>query len=181
MIRGILPTMLRLGCLWNRSRLEGYADGDLGTRAGRSVRVHLDRCAACRAETDRLARLRALLHSALPEPGEPDWSGFWPAVRIRIVGEAPRPVREPWWLPLWRPFWAYPRLALAGTLAAGLVVALVLWPAGEARVPVAWAEPVLVQDVGTVDPDSSVMVYSSPEHDLTVIWVFNPDTTSDES
>ncbi|MGH7535537.1 MAG: zf-HC2 domain-containing protein, partial [Gemmatimonadales bacterium] len=174
MIQGILPTMVRLGCLWNRSRLERYADGALETRADRSVRVHLDRCVACRAETDHLARLRALLHSALPNPGEPDWSGFWPAVRARIVGAAPRPVREPWWLPLWKPFWGHPRLALGGTLAGGLAVALALWPAGEGQVPAAWATPVLVQDVGMIDPDRSVMVYSSPEHDLTVIWLFTP-------
>ena len=84
-------------------------------------------------------------------------------------------------MPVWKPFWGHPRLALGGTLAGGLAVALALWPAGEAQVPAAWAAPVVVQDVGTVDPDRSVMVYSSPEHDLTVIWVFTPDTTSDES
>ena len=66
-------------------------------------------------------------------------------------------------------------------MAAALVLAFSLWPGGEGHMPVAWAEPVVVQDVGTTDPDRSVMVYSTPDHALTVIWLFNHQDTSEES
>ena len=36
-------------------------------------------------------------------------------------------------------------------------------------------QPVTVQDVGTGDPNRSVMVYSNKD-DVTVIWVFAADT-----
>lgn len=179
--RVILPTMLSLGCFWNRLRLERYTDGTLGARVGRRVRAHLDGCPACRGEAERLSGIRALVHSALPHPAEPDWAGFWPAVRVRIAEGGSRPIRDPWWLPLWKPVWGHPRLAFGGIMAGALALAFALWPGGERQVPVAWAGPVLVQDVATADPDQSVMVYSSPEHDLTVIWVFSPDTSNDES
>lgn len=52
-----------------------------------------------------------------------------------------------------------------------MLLAFSIWPAGE-RIPRAWATPVVVQDVGTSDPEGSVMVYSSPDYGVTVIWLF---------
>jgi hypothetical protein len=66
-------------------------------------------------------------------------------------------------------------------MAVALALAFSLWPGGEGQMPAAWAEPVVVQDVGTTDPDRSVMVYSTPDHALTVIWLFNPEDTTDHS
>jgi hypothetical protein len=43
------------------------------------------------------------------------------------------------------------------------------------------AAPVVVQDVSSADPDRSVMVYSSPDDDVTVIWVFNPGEQDEQS
>jgi len=97
---------------------------------------------------------------------------------VRIAQETPRVVRDSWWLSLWRPFWGHPRLAVGGALAAGMAVALLFWPAAETPT---WAEPVVVQDVSTPDPERSVMVYSSPDKTLTVIWLFNSGPTPDES
>ena len=107
---------------------------------------------------------------------EPDWSGFWPVVRARIASEEPRPVRESWWVPYWKPFWGHPRLAFGGALLAVLVVAFSLWPADDA----AFASQVSVQDVSADDPDRSVMVYSSRDHGVTVIWVFGSSETYEE-
>ena len=39
----------------------------------------------------------------------------------------------------------------------------------------------VVQDVGTPDPDRSIMVYSTPDHTLTVIWLFNSSDATEES
>jgi len=167
------------GCLWNRRRLEGLVDGALGSRGGRMAAEHVSGCASCRSEVERLRRLRLLVRSAHAEPAGPDWSGFWPSVRTRIARETPQPVRESWWLPFWKPVRGHPRVALGSVAVSTLAAALVLWPSPQATKAV--AAPVQVQDVSTADPNRSVMVYSSPDDDVTVIWVFNPAEHDEES
>ena len=169
--------MLSLACLWNRPRLERLVDGALGPRAGRAVTSHAARCPRCGGEVAQLNRLRLLVRSAAPEVAEPEWAGFWPAVRVRIASEAPQRVRESWWLPVWKPVWGHPRVALASVMVSSLALGLVLWPS----TPVTLAAPVVVQEVSSADPDRSVMVYSSPDDDVTVIWVFNPGEQDEQS
>jgi len=172
--------MWGLTCAWVRSRLDRHADGALGERAGRFVAAHLGRCDACRAAADNLVRLKALVREESPQVADPDWSGFWVTVKARIVSEAPRPVRESWWVPFWKPIWGHPRLAFGGMLMMVLVTAFTFWPVDDA----AFASPVSVQDVSADDPQRSVMVYSSRTHGVTVIWVFgsseNVDANDDE-
>jgi len=171
-----MPT---LGCLWNRRRLEGFVDSALGSRAERMTAGHVSGCASCRIEMERLRRLRVLIRSAHAEVTDPDWSGFWPSVRTRIARETPNPVREAWWLPFWKPVWGHPRVAFGGVAVSTLAAALVLWPSPQATKAV--TAPVQVQDVSTADPNRSVMVYSSPDDDVTVIWVFNPAEQDEQS
>ena len=173
--------MVSLVCLFNRPWLERYADGALEIRRMRAVEAHLARCPSCLGRVEKLTYLRNLVHSAVPDPPEPDWAGFWPAVQARIAREPARPITDSWWRPLWKPFWGHPRFTLGGAMAAAALVAFSLWPGGEGRMPAAWAQPVVVQDVGTTDPDRSVMVYSTPDHALTVIWLFNHEDASEES
>jgi hypothetical protein len=142
--------------------------------------AHAAGCPGCREELERLHRLRRLVRSAESPVTDPDWAGFWPAVRLRIGSEAPRPIRETWWLPFWKPVWGHPRVALGSLMASGLAAALTLWPSAEVTMPRVSA-PVVVQDVSTADPDRSVMVYSNPDDDVTVIWVFNPAEQDDQS
>jgi hypothetical protein len=68
-------------------------------------------------------------------------------------------------------------------MAAVFALTLSFWPGGgEVVVPgAAWAGPVVVQDVSSSDPHRGVMVYSNPDHDVTVIWVFNPEDSTNES
>jgi hypothetical protein len=169
--------MPSLGCLWNRPRLERLVDGTLGPRAGRWASAHAARCARCGGEVEQLTRIRQLVQSAAPHVADPDWAGFWPAVRAGIAREAPRPVRESWWLPYWKPVWGHPRVALGSLMVSSLALALVFWPGA----PVTLAAPVVVQEVSSADPDRSVMVYSSPDDDVTVIWVFNPAEQDEQS
>jgi anti-sigma factor RsiW len=171
--------MPSLGCLWNRSRLERLVDGALGPRAGRATTSHAARCPRCDGEVKELTRLRLLVRSSASEVADPDWSGFWPAVRVRLVGEAPRPVHEPWWLPFWKPVWGHPRVALGSLMVSSLTAALVLWPSPPVTVPS--MARVVVQDVSSAYPDRSVMVYSSPDDEMTVIWVFNPGEQDEQS
>ena len=172
--------MATLGCLWCRPRLERLVDGALGARVGRVAASHAARCADCQGEVERLRRLRALVQNAEARVADPDWAGFWPAVRQRIAAEHPAPVRDAWWLPFWKPVWGHPRVALGGLVVSSLAAALVLWPSPEITTA-ALAAPVQVQDVSTTDPDRSVMVYSNPDDDVTVIWVFNPSEQDDQS
>jgi len=166
--RGILPNMLRFGCFWVRPRVERLADGALEGWAARSVAAHLGWCAECQAVFDKTVRLKAFVRQAMPVPAGPDWSGFWPAVQARLAREESKPIRESWWLPLWKPVWGHPRLAFGSALLAVLVAGFSLWPADDA----AFASSVTVQDVFTHDDDRSVMVYSSRKEGVTVIWVF---------
>ena len=103
-------------------------------------------------------------------PGPSDWTGFWPAVRVRIETEAPRPFRESWWLPLWKPIWGHPRLATSTVMAAVVLMAVSLQSVSNDP-----AVPVMVHDVATSNPRDSVMVYSNK--DATVIWMFAADTS----
>ncbi|HTI56374.1 MAG TPA: hypothetical protein VMC04_19205 [Verrucomicrobiae bacterium] len=172
--------MATLGCLWNRPRLERLVDGALGPRMERMAASHTSRCAGCRDEVARLRRLQALVRGVESPVADPDWAGFWPAVRVRIAAEHPAPARDPWWLPFWKPVWGHPRVALGGLVVSGLAAALVLWPSAETT-NAAIAAPVQVQDVSTTDPSRSVMVYSNPDDDVTVIWVFNPMEQDEQS
>ena len=172
--------MAMLGCLWNRPRLERLVDGALGPRMERMAASHASRCVGCRGEVERLRRLQALVRGVETPMADPDWSGFWPAVRVRITAEHPAPARDPWWLPFWKPVWGHPRVALGGLVVSGLAAALVLWPSAETTTA-AIAAPVQVQDVSTTDPSRSVMVYSNPDDDVTVIWVFNPMEQDEQS
>jgi hypothetical protein len=174
-----MPT---LGCLWNRPRLERLADGALGPRLGRMATAHASRCEGCRSELERLRRLRLLVRSVEIPVADPDWSGFWPAIRVRIAwGGASAPMRDAWWLPFWKPLWGHPRVALGGLAVSSLAVALILWPSPPVPVSTALAAPIQVQDVSTPDPDGSVMVYSNPDDDVTVIWVFNTGDRDERS
>ncbi len=162
-------------CAWVRPRLERHADGALGGRAERFVAGHLGRCTSCQTALEDLARLKDFVRQESPQAVEPDWSGFWVSVRARIMSEEPRPVRESWWFPFWKPVWGHPRLAFGSALLAVLVTAFTFWPADDA----AFASPVHVQDVSADDPERSVMVYSSRAHGVTVIWVFGSNATDD--
>lgn len=172
--------MSTLGCLWSRPRLERLVDGSPDARPGRLAVSHVARCADCRAQVEELQRLRALVREAEAPVPEPDWSAFWPAVSRRIAAEHPKPVRDAWWLPYWKPVWGHPRVALSALAISTLVAFLVLWPSAETTTP-ALAGPVQVEEVSTTDPNRSVMVYSNPDDDVTVIWMFNAIEPDEQS
>ena len=174
---------MKAACLWNRPRLERYADGALGARMTRSVKGHLDECEDCLHRVQSQAELTSLLKGAVAEPADPDWSAFWPGIQAQLARNEPKPkpVQDSWWIPLWKPFWGHPRLALGGVMVAVLAVALSFWPLQGPDGQPAWAGSVVVQDVGTSDPGRPFMVYSSPDQALTVIWLFPSEAGTEES
>ena len=145
----------------------------LGPRAARVAGVHLAHVTTAAPggggwSSSGSACWSGARRQTWPIPTGPD-SG--PRSAYEIAGEAPQPVRDSWWLPYWKPVWGHPRVALGGLMVSGLALCpWCSWPGA----PATLAAPVTVQDVSSADPDRSVMVYSSPDDDVTVIWVFNP-------
>jgi anti-sigma factor RsiW len=195
-------------CWLTQRRLEAYQDGELAPLAQARVRRHVDRCAGCTAELDGLARLRSELRAALAAPA-PDvaWDTFWPQVRARLA-TTPAPAPVPTWRRAWERVVEQPWLAAGSALAAaGLAAVAVLapWqapvPGVRSSAPVAsltTAAPVgpfagvtippmsavapphtVVHAVETTDPQSSAMVFDNPDSDMTVVWVFGLEPTTE--
>ena len=166
--------MVMLTCLRTRRRIGAYLDGALDSGAARSIAVHLSRCAACQGESENLRRVRVLLQRTLSlGRAEPDWSGFWPGI-VRSVEDArlrkTPPVAAPrgWWRPRW---------TLGGALAAVLLASVTLWQMTSG--PLAPDAPIVVSSAQTDDPRGTVMVYSTHERDVAVVWVLGLDESSD--
>lgn len=112
--------------------------------------------------------MRTLLQrslSTVPRAVEPDWTGFWPAI-LRAIEDArqtapPRAAGRDW---------LQFRLALGGALVGAFLVASTIWQAPQ--VPPVLDAPVIVRSADTEHPQGSVMVYHTPEQDMTVVWVF---------
>jgi len=156
-----------LGCYFQRRRIGAYLDGALPERQARAIAAHLDGCVDCRDAAGTLGRLRALVRSSVVA-AEPDWAGFWPGIIRGIeAGTEPRARTRP------ERILRYPRAAIAGAVAAALL-AVTVWQ-GDSPVSTAGATAVAVAN--TEHPDGSVMVYTPPGDDMTVIWVFGLDTS----
>src|SRR5207249_2793082 len=102
-------------CASVRKELTALIDGALAPRLTAKVRLHLDRCPACRAELgtiERTVRLeRAVLPSALPDLS----LGFRTRLRQRLAEVEALPGRWSWAAWAWKPM-----------LAGGVAVAAVL-------------------------------------------------------
>jgi anti-sigma factor RsiW len=155
-------------CYRNRRRLGAYLDEALDQETARSTAAHLASCGGCQREAGELRRLRGLLQSSLV-PAEPDWTGFWQGV-VRGIEDRrelrPVPARRGWWDAAWRPRWAL------GALAA-LVMAVGVWQLTPGPRPS--EAGVVVTSASTEDPRGTVMVYSTREQDVAVVWVFGLD------
>jgi anti-sigma factor RsiW len=161
-----------LTCLRTRRRIGAYLDGALEDRAARSTASHLSGCRTCQREAESLRSVRALLRRSLGSgPAEPDWTGFWPGI-VRGIEDARR--AEP--LPLSTPRrWRRPRWALGVAVAALAILSLTLWQ----TIPGAPDPPVVVSSAHTEDPRGTVMVYSTHDKDVTVVWVLGLDESTD--
>ena len=160
-----------LSCYLARKRIGAYLDGALeGARAELAAR-HLAVCTSCQREADGLRRMRALLQQALSQAGrapEPDWTAFWPGI-VRGIEEAKR--RAP--VQAGARLWLRPRWALGGALVAAFLVSMMVLEPGP--VPPVLEAPVVVNSANSDYPGASLMVYHTPERDMTVVWVFGLD------
>jgi anti-sigma factor RsiW len=156
-----------LTCYRTRRRLGAYLDGALDQETARSTSAHLASCGVCQREAEELRRLHGLLVRSLT-PAQPDWTGFFQGVVRGIEDQRnarPVPARRGWWPAILGHRWAF-----GGGLAAALLLSVGLW---QYTVGVRPSEAgVLVTSAHTDDPRGTVMVYSTPEQDVAVVWVF---------
>jgi anti-sigma factor RsiW len=158
-----------LTCYLVRRRLGAFLDGALASGDARGTERHLGHCARCQRELADLRQVKVLVAEAVAVP-DPDWTGFWPGVVRGIedsrdrapVAAPPRPARRLW-----------PQWAMGGAAVAGLALALVLWQGGRGPLPA--EASVVVNSAETDHPGGTVMVYSSPERDIAVVWVFDTE------
>ena len=156
-----------LGCYFRRRRVAAYLDGALPERQARAIAAHLDGCAGCQEAARTFGRLRELVRSAVGV-AEPDWAGFWPGIIRGIdTGARSRARTRP------ERVLRYPRAAIAGAVGAALL-AVTVWQ-GDSPVSPGGATTVAVAN--TEHPHGSVMVYTPPGDDMTVIWVFGLDAS----
>ena len=153
-----------LTCFIPRRRIGAYLDGALEGRAADLTARHLAACARCRREADGLRHLQQLLHRTAQPPADPDWTGFWQGI-VRGIEDGQRTalsvVRRRRWTP---------RLAMGGAVAAALAVSLTLWQT--VWNPLGPGDPVIVNSANTEYPGGT-MVYSTPDRQITVVWVFD--------
>lgn len=154
-----------LTCYFTRRRLDAWLDGALDEGAAGRVSAHASTCARCQSEVVALGRLRSLLRDTL-QPAEPDWTGFWQGV-VRGVEDSrlARPARS-------APAWRRPRWALSA-VAAAFILSVGIWQFTPGPAPV--EAGVHVSSAHTDDPRATVMVYSTPEQDVAVVWVVGVD------
>ena len=158
-----------LSCYWHRPRIGAYLDGALTGRRAEATGVHLDRCVSCQGEADSLRQLAERLRRSLAV-ADPDWTGFWVGIARGIqdgrhVPAKPVPDRAAW----------RPRIAWGGAVAGVLLVSLTFWQMSQPTGPVAPDGRVFVSAAATEDPRATVMVYSTPEQDVAVVWLLGLD------
>ena len=157
-----------LTCYRARRRLGAFLDGALAEGDARWTERHLAGCASCQGEVAQLRRVKALVAEVAAVP-EPDWTGFFPGI-VRGIQDERQAVTD---VPIRRARRLWPQWAMGGAALASVALAFVLWQGG--RIPGGAEAAVLVNGANTENPGATVMVYTSPEKDLAVVWLFDGD------
>ena len=98
----------------------------------------------------------------------PEWTGFWEGIRRGI--ERPRVEAAARTRPGWR--WR-PGFAIGAVAALVLVVSVALWQVPRGPLMSGTDAAISVTSAVTDRPDATVMVYTPPERDLAVVWLFD--------
>jgi len=187
--------MQSISCRLTQKRLGAFQDGELDPTARARAEAHLAGCPACAGELAALGRLRTALSTPVAGPPDAVWDAFWPQVRSRIAATAPEEAPAPF--PTWLSGLGAWRFAIGSALAVALALLVVMapWqrqpdqpeapriamPAAPAVVPrgglPAVTPAAVVESVETGDPQSSVMVFTNPDAEMTVVWVFGLEGT----
>ena len=167
----------RSDCARVLARLGAYVDGELEEGRRDLMNVHVLSCQSCSAELQRLQTLQEQLRRSLAVslPGQ-DSDMFWQNVERKIKeAKAPR-----WWTldRVKELFWFYPKLKWASAAVLGTTVLLftadlVLRPAIPPPAPLGptGTSPKTVVESVEGGPNSSVILFSTPDQQLKIIWV----------
>jgi anti-sigma factor RsiW len=159
------------------ARLGAYIDGELAESRRQSLEAHIGSCQSCSAELDQLRTLRDHLRQSLTVSlAGQDVQRFWDNVERKIQEAKARR-----WLSLDRVrelFWFYPKLKWASAAVLGTTVLLftadlLLRPAIPPPTPLGPtdARPKTVVESVEGGPNSSVVLFSTPDQQLKIIWV----------
>ena len=108
-----------------------------------------------------------MLRQSAPPAPLPEWTGFWEGIVRRIDAPAVKPRSHPRWRP---------RLVAAGAGAALAVgVSVAVWQAPWSPFASQASAAISVNSADTTHPRGTVMVYTPPEKDLAVVWLFADD------
>ena len=107
-----------------------------------------------------------MLREISPSPVLADWTGFWEGVRRGIEG----PRVELRTRSRWRP-----RLVVGTAAALAVGASVILWQLPRSPLTSQAAAEISVNSADTNHPRGTVMIYSPPEKDLVVVWVFAED------
>jgi len=156
-----------LTCYRTRRRIGAYLDDALGDRASSKAAAHIAACVRCRSELVSLRRLATMLRQSAPPTPLPEWTGFWEGIVRRIDAPAVE-VRS---RSRWRP-----RLVAASAAAALAVgVSVAVWQAPWVPFASQAVAAISVNSADTTHPGGTVMIYTPPEKDLAVVWLFADD------
>ncbi len=167
----------RSDCATVRQQLSAYVDGELQEARRLRLEAHLGSCQGCSAELQRLRTLSNYLNRSLViSLPEHDARRFWDHVERKIEGaKAPR-----WWTldRVRELFRFYPKIGWASAAVLGTTILLfaadlVLRPSMPPPTPLAPTEAPSRTVVESVEggPNSSVMLFSTPDQQLKIIWV----------
>jgi hypothetical protein len=158
--------------------LDLFLDGELESRAMRTVALHVTRCASCEAALQRQERLQDAIGETYAEAlAEVDFSTFWPGVGARLSD-----VRRPW--PWHRHTLTARARDVLGRPAAGLAAAALVAALGGfwlfLSAPWSTRRTTVDNQVridSLVAESGSVALLSEPESNTTVIWVVEDGST----
>jgi hypothetical protein len=107
-----------------------------------------------------------MLRETSASPALPDWTGFWEGVRRGVEGPGVRLRNRPRWRP---------RLVVGTAAALAVGASVILWQLPRFPFTPQAAAEISVSSADTNHPRGTVMIYSPPEKDLAVVWVFAED------
>lgn len=155
--------------------LGAWLDGELPPAKAAEVKLHVEKCAACAAEKERIQRLDAALKRALEaRVSDAAFAPFWAGVRERIAREKSWRDRVFDWM---RGVFAFPRLAWTVPVAAMVLIALF-----STERYFGWFAPTNLASVESIDGHGfNVALLREAKTKTTVIWLFENQETEDDN
>ena len=171
---------MRSLCKYERY-LTAFVDGELPERLARKVEAHLASCGSCTSELDSIRSSdRILREHRVPAVSDDRWVRFRNELRLELDSvdrESRRAVSVRESRPVHAPAWrsAY---TLAAACAVVLLVILTVgplsiapWRGGTA----AASNECIVDSIESLAAGYTPLLFSSEDHEMTVIWVFSEE------